>query len=102
MLALYLLKSFRYVDHYTGVELDALHTSINALAARLRRHSQSPKDNNISNRQRQISAKKDFGHDTHISQLKSSLEKLSLVNSENTKKAKLVEAALKSRESSRF
>ncbi|KAG6735029.1 hypothetical protein I3842_01G299900 [Carya illinoinensis] len=87
--------------HYTGVELDALHTSIDALAARLRRYTQSPKDN-ISNRPRQISAKKDFGHDTHISQLKSSLEKLSLVNSENTQKAKLVEAALKNRESRRF
>jgi nuclear pore complex protein Nup88 len=89
------------VDHFTGVELDALYSSIDAVAARLRRHTQSSKDN-VSNRQRQISGKKDLAHDAHISQLKSSLEKISLVNSENSKKLKIVESELKNRESSRF
>jgi nuclear pore complex protein Nup88 len=86
------------VDHFTGVELDALYSSIDAVAARLRRHTQSSKDN-VSNRQRQISGKKDLAH---VSQLKSSLEKISLVNSENSKKLKIVESELKNRESSRF
>lgn len=81
--------------------MDALHSSIDALAARLRRHTQSSKDN-VSNRQRQISGKKNLAHDAHISQLKSLLEKISLVNNENSKKLNLVESALKSRESSRF
>lgn len=36
--------------------------------------------------------------DDGISELKSSLAKLSLVNSENSKKVKLVESALKNRE----
>lgn len=89
------------LGHFTGVELDALHSSIDALATRLRRHTQSPKGN-VSNQQRQISGGKNLAHDAHISQLKSSLEKLSLVNSENSKRVKLVESALKGRESSRF
>ena len=81
--------------------MDALHSSIDALAARLRRHTQSPKGN-LSNQQRQMSGKKNLAHDVHISQLKSSLEKLSLVNSENSKRVNIVESALKSQESSRF
>ncbi|KAM4093785.1 hypothetical protein ACB094_06G145300 [Castanea mollissima] len=89
------------LEHFSGVELDALHSSIDALAARLRRHTQSPKGN-LLNQQRQISGKKNLAHDVHISQLKSSLEKLSLVNSENSKRVKIVESALKSHESSRF
>ncbi|KAK7860605.1 nuclear pore complex protein nup88 [Quercus suber] len=45
------------LEHFSGVELDALHSSIDALAARLRRHTQSPKGN-LSNQQRQLSGKK--------------------------------------------
>ena len=81
--------------------MDALYSSIDALAARLRRHTQSLKDN-VSNRQIQTSGKKNLAHDAHVSQLQSSLEKISLVNSENSKKLKMVESALKSRESGRF
>lgn len=88
------------LDLFSGVELDALHSSVNALTARLRRHAQSPKGN-TSNQQRLISRRKDPVEESQVSQLKSSLEKLSLVNSVNSKKVKLVESALRSRESSR-
>ncbi|XP_008233748.1 PREDICTED: nuclear pore complex protein NUP88 [Prunus mume] len=88
------------LDLFSGVELDALHSSVNALTARLRRHAESPKGN-TSNQQRLISRRKDPVEESQVSQLKSSLEKLSLVNSVNSKKVKLVESALRSRESSR-
>ncbi|OAY38426.1 hypothetical protein MANES_10G013600v8 [Manihot esculenta] len=87
------------LDHFTGVELDALQNSIDTLKARLRRHTQSSKAN-VLNQPRQLSGK-NYVQDIQMSQLKSSLAKLSLVNSENSKKVKLVESALKSRESSR-
>lgn len=91
---------FHYcADHFTGVELDALRNSIDTLKARLRRHTQSSKAN-VLNQPRQLSGK-NYVQDIQMSQLKSSLAKLSLVNSENSKKVKLVESALKSRESSR-
>lgn len=79
--------------------MDVLHSSIDALSARLRRLTKSQTEN-VSNLRREISGKKNLAHDAHISQLKSSLEKLSLVNSENSMKAKLIESALKSRDSS--
>ena len=84
-----------FADHFKEVELDALHSSVDALSARLRRHIQASKPNN---RQKQISGKKNYAEDAQISMLKSSLEKLSLVNSENTKKVKLVESALRNQE----
>ncbi|KAB1217743.1 Nuclear pore complex protein Nup88 [Morella rubra] len=87
------------IDHFVGVEVDVLHSSIDALSARLRRLTKSQTEN-VSNLRREISGKKNLAHDAHISQLKSSLEKLSLVNSENSMKAKLIESALKSRDSS--
>lgn len=88
------------LDHFSGVELGALRSSISALSARLKRHTQSP-HGNASNQQKLISTRKNHAQDSQISQLKSSLEKLSLVSSENSKKVKLVESALKSWESSR-
>ncbi|KAF2319079.1 hypothetical protein GH714_013137 [Hevea brasiliensis] len=87
------------LDHFTGVELDALRTSIDTLKSRLRRHTQSSKAD-VLNQQRQLSGK-NYVQDVQISQLKSSLAKLSLVNSENSKKVKLVESVLKGQESSR-
>ncbi|XWS07643.1 hypothetical protein CRYUN_Cryun41cG0007100 [Craigia yunnanensis] len=87
------------LDQFTGVELDALQSSIDTLRARLRRNTQSSKAN-IANQQRKMPGRNHV-QDAQISQLKSSLEKLSLVNSESSKKVKLVESALKSRESSR-
>ncbi|KAF6153604.1 hypothetical protein GIB67_027471 [Kingdonia uniflora] len=85
------------IDRFTGVELDALHSSIGVLHARLRKHSQSPQSN--SPRQAQ-GRKKTHVADSQISYLRSAIEKLSLVNSENSKKAKLVESALSNKESS--
>ncbi|XP_021662781.2 nuclear pore complex protein NUP88 isoform X2 [Hevea brasiliensis] len=87
------------LDHFTGVELDALRTSIDTLKSRLRRHTQSSKAD-VLNQQRQLSGK-NYVQDVQISQLKTSLAKLSLVNSENSKKVKLVESVLKGQESSR-
>lgn len=80
--------------------MDALRSTVNALSARMRRQAQPPKGN-VSYRKKLISRRKDPVQESQISQLKSCLEKLSLVNSENSKKVKLVESALKSQESSR-
>ncbi|XP_062092505.1 nuclear pore complex protein NUP88 [Humulus lupulus] len=85
------------LDQFRGVELDALHSSISALTARLRKHTQSLKGN-ASEQRKMISGRKNV-QDTQVSLLKSSLEKLSLVNSENSEKVKLVESVLKGRES---
>ncbi|KAH7548365.1 hypothetical protein JRO89_XS14G0109000 [Xanthoceras sorbifolium] len=88
------------LDHFTGVELDALQSSIEALRARLRRYTQSAKGS-VGSQQRQT-FRKNHVQDTQISQLKSAIERLSLVNSENSKKLKLVESALKNQESNRL
>ncbi|CAA3024448.1 nuclear pore complex NUP88 [Olea europaea subsp. europaea] len=85
------------LDRFTGVELDALHSSIEALNARLGRHVHSPQTN-FSNQQRQKSRSMASRVQEEVSQLKSSLAKLSLLNSENTQKVKLVESALKNRD----
>ena len=81
-------------DQFSNVELDALRSSISALNARLRRHTHSPTAN-ASNQRKIISGRRNHAQDSQISFLKSSLEKLSLVNSENSNKVKLVESALK-------
>lgn len=94
------LYSFVSTDQFRGVELDALHSSISALTARLRKHTQSLKGN-ASDQRKLISGRKNV-QDTQVSLLKSSLEKLSLVNSENSEKVKLVESVLKGRESGRW
>ncbi|OWM87430.1 nuclear pore complex protein NUP88 [Punica granatum] len=83
------------LDQFGGVELHALHSSIEALTARLRRCTQSMKKEHTP-------GKKGPVQDAQISLLKSSLEKLSLVNSENLKKVKLVELAMKGCDTSRY
>lgn len=85
------------LDRFRGVELDALRSSIETLNARSRRYVQSSKGS-TSNQQRHISGRKNFVEDAQISQLKSAIAKLSLVNSENAKRVKVVESALKSQE----
>uniref|UniRef100_A0A6M2EPA1 Nucleoporin Nup88 n=1 Tax=Populus davidiana TaxID=266767 RepID=A0A6M2EPA1_9ROSI len=87
------------LDQFTRVELDALRASIDTLRARLGRFTQSLKGD-VPNQQRKIVGRNNV-LDAQISQLKSSITKLSLVNSENTKKVKLVESVLKNQESSR-
>ncbi|THG22685.1 hypothetical protein TEA_011552 [Camellia sinensis var. sinensis] len=87
------------LDRFTGVELGALHSSIETLNVRLKRYTRSPQGD-VLNQQRQLSGRrKNYVQDDQISQLKSSVAKLSLVNSENTKKVKLLESSLSRRES---
>ncbi|XP_028803776.1 nuclear pore complex protein NUP88 [Neltuma alba] len=86
------------LDHFREVELDALHSSVDALSARLRRFLQSSKANS---HQKQITGRKSHVDKAQKSMLKSSLEKLSLLNSENTRKVKVVESLLRTREKGR-
>lgn len=82
------------LDRFSGVELDALRSSIETLNARLKRYTHLAKGN-MSNQPRQLShRRKSYVQDDDVSRLKSSLEKLSLVNTENTKKVKVLESAL--------
>ncbi|KAJ6432524.1 hypothetical protein OIU84_019709 [Salix udensis] len=87
------------LGQFTRVELDALRASIDTLRARLGRFRESSKGD-APNQHRKIAGRNNV-LDAQISQLKSSLTKLSLVNSDNTKKVKLVESALKNQEISR-
>lgn len=84
------------LDRFRGVELDALHSSIEALNARLKKFTQFSQ-RNVPNQQRQISLRKNYAQDAQILHLQSSLERLSLTNSENSEKIKLIEAALRSK-----
>lgn len=84
------------LDTFKDVELDAMQSSINALNGRLRRYTQTSKAHGSI--QRRPSEKRKVVPDTQLTQLKAALEKLSLLNSENSKKLKQVETALKSRE----
>ncbi|PIA32201.1 hypothetical protein AQUCO_04500060v1 [Aquilegia coerulea] len=88
------------LDRFTGLELDALRSSIETLSARLRKHSQSSKSNASSSPKQMPGRRKNHIPDPQISDLLSAVKKLSLVNSENTQKVKLVESALQSKESS--
>ncbi|CAN8257082.1 unnamed protein product [Cochlearia groenlandica] len=89
------------LDQFAGVEVDALQSSIETLRARVRKSAQkSPKGTVLSRTQRKQYSKKDYIQDTEMSHLQSTLAKLSLMNSDNSKKVKIVESALKSQESS--
>lgn len=82
-----------FADQFTGVELDALRSSVEALRARLRRLTQSSTKGS-TNKQWQTLVKNNV-QDAQMSQLKSALEKLTIVDSENSKKVKLVESCIK-------
>ncbi|KAL5984457.1 hypothetical protein ACLOJK_018562 [Asimina triloba] len=84
------------LDSLAGMELDAMHSAIEALNARLRRCTESTPGNAL-NSPRQALGRKNHVSNVQISQLKSALEKLSVVNSENSTKVKLVESALRGR-----
>ncbi|KAI3470873.1 hypothetical protein Pfo_027536 [Paulownia fortunei] len=86
------------LDKFTGLELDALQSTIGALSARLNRHMHSPQANSSNHQQTQKPGRGNRVQDDDVSELKSSLAKLSLINSENSKKVKLVESALRSKE----
>lgn len=86
------------LERFAHVELDALHSSINALNARMRRCSQSS-PTNTSNISRQATGRrKQLVSESQMLQVRSSLEMLSIINNENTKKLKLIEKELKSQE----
>ncbi|XP_076911940.1 nuclear pore complex protein NUP88-like [Bidens hawaiensis] len=90
------------LDRFRGLELDALHTTIEAINGRIKRYSSFSPQTKRPNQRRQIALagrRKGNAEDDEISHLKSAIEKLSLVNSENTKKVKLVDSALRNRES---
>ncbi|VVB13360.1 unnamed protein product [Arabis nemorensis] len=89
------------LDQCVGVEVEALQSSIETLKARVRKSAQkSPKGTVIAGSQRKQYSKKNYIQDTEMSQLQSTLAKLSIMNSDNSKKVKIVESALKSQESS--
>ncbi|KAI4372937.1 hypothetical protein MLD38_011116 [Melastoma candidum] len=79
------------LDYFTGVELEALTSSIEAVSGRLRRYSQSPNNG-------QMTGKASLVRDDQIAQLKSSLEQLCIVNKEIVHKAGLVEKAITTKE----
>ncbi|XP_069147778.1 nuclear pore complex protein NUP88 isoform X2 [Solanum lycopersicum] len=86
------------LDRFRGVELDALRSSIEAVNARLKRCTNSLQPSQ-SNEERQVSVRRKVRvQENEMSLLKASLEKLSVMNSENAKKVKVVESALKGRE----
>ncbi|KAK6145486.1 hypothetical protein DH2020_022306 [Rehmannia glutinosa] len=82
---------------FTGLELDALNSTIEALRARLKRHTQLTQANSPNQRSQKPGRRGSKVQDD-VFELKSSLAKLTLINTENSKKVKLVESALKSRE----
>ncbi|XP_041999377.1 nuclear pore complex protein NUP88-like [Salvia splendens] len=86
------------LDKFTGLELDALHSSIEALSARTKRYTHSLQADSPTQRTQRLVRRGNRVPDDGVSELKSLLEKLSLINSENSKKVKLVESALKTRE----
>ncbi|XP_020875927.1 nuclear pore complex protein NUP88 isoform X2 [Arabidopsis lyrata subsp. lyrata] len=89
------------LDQYAGVEVDALQSSIETLRARVKKSAQkSPKGTVVAATQKKQYSRKNLIQDTQMSQLQSTLAKLSLMNSDNSKKVKIVESALKSQESS--
>ncbi|XP_077238691.1 nuclear pore complex protein-like protein isoform X1 [Tasmannia lanceolata] len=87
------------LDRFTDLELDALRSSIGSLNARLKRYTQSSQGNTMNSPRQIPGRRKNNLPEAQISHLKSSISKLSLVNSENTKKVKLVESVLQSQES---
>jgi nuclear pore complex protein Nup88 len=96
---LYLLKPF--ADRFADVELDALRSSIAALSARMKRFAQQSMGGAASTGVTPWQAPK--AGRSHISEsqmslLKSSLEKLSLLNEENNLKLRLIDHELKNQE----
>ncbi|KAI3982067.1 hypothetical protein MKX01_018973 [Papaver californicum] len=89
------------LDRFTGLELGALCSSIEALNARARKFTQSSQGSGGSKSPRKQfpGRKKNHVPKSQVSHLRSSVEKLSLVNSETSKKVKLVESALSKIES---
>ncbi|XP_010262847.1 PREDICTED: nuclear pore complex protein NUP88 isoform X2 [Nelumbo nucifera] len=82
------------LENLQDLELEALRSSIKALNTRLKRYAQSPQGSASI-----MPTRKAHVPDSQVSHLRSLVEKLSLVNTDNSKKVKLVESALRSQES---
>ncbi|KAG9459171.1 hypothetical protein H6P81_003679 [Aristolochia fimbriata] len=88
------------LDQYKDFEVGALYSSIETLKTRLRRYMQHSQANQPSPKQVPRNRRRVPAIEDQMSHLQSSISKLSIVNSENTKKVKLVESSLKSKETS--
>jgi nuclear pore complex protein Nup88 len=88
-------------DRFADVELDALRSSIAALSARMKRVTQqsagSPADTGMPSWQTQKGGRNHIS-ESQMSLLKSSLERLSLLNEENNLKLRLIDHELKDKE----
>ncbi|KAJ0966402.1 hypothetical protein J5N97_027540 [Dioscorea zingiberensis] len=84
------------LDRFAELELDTLQSSIDALNARLKRYVQSSPVSLTSAPRRMVGRGRNYASDGQISQLKSSLEKLSNMNNEIGEKVKLIEHELES------
>ncbi|KAK1271146.1 hypothetical protein QJS04_geneDACA007532 [Acorus gramineus] len=82
------------LERFSRLELNAMHSSITVMNTRLRRYVQSSQT--VNTPQKTPVARNRL--DDQVSHLKSSLEKLALVNSENSKKLKSIEGALTRKE----
>lgn len=74
-----------------------MQSSIDALNARLKRCVQSSPVNLTSAPRRTVGSGRNYASDSQLSQLKSSLEKLSIMNNEIADKVKIIELELESR-----
>ncbi|KAG1346972.1 Nuclear pore complex protein NUP88 [Cocos nucifera] len=86
------------LERFADLELDALHSSIKTLNARLKRYSQSSAVSSWNAPKQTPVRGKSHVSDAQMLQLKSSLQKLSSLNIENAKKVKLIERELKNQE----
>ncbi|KAH7675169.1 nuclear pore complex protein Nup88 protein [Dioscorea alata] len=85
------------LDRFAELELDALQSSIDALNARLKRYVQSSPVNLTNAPRRTVGSGRNYASDSQLSQLKSSLEKLSIMNNEIADKVKIIEHELDNR-----
>ncbi|XP_010924188.2 nuclear pore complex protein NUP88 isoform X2 [Elaeis guineensis] len=86
------------LERFADLELDALHSSIETLNARLKRYNQSSLVSSWTAPKQTPVRGKSHVSDARMLQLKSSLQKLSSLNIENAKKVKLIEKELKNQE----
>lgn len=95
------IRLFFFADRFADVELDALRSSITALSARMKRFAHpaigSAAGTGMSTWQTPKVGRSHVS-DSQMSLLKSSLEKLSLLNEENNVKLRLIEHELKNQE----
>ena len=80
------------------MELDALRSSIESLNARVRRSYQSNPASTLSMKGQSPGRRKNQVSGSQMQKIRSSMEMLSIINNENTKKINLIEQGLKIQE----